>query len=614
MKLPSFLKKKRTYVILVLLISVLAWFLTRGPADPAALYETALVERGSLERTVEVTGEMSPAQRIALSFESGGSLGAVFVAVGQEVKASDVLAELAENDLTFAARRAEASLQMARANVDLKTAGETIQAIRASEADVERARASERKARVDAEVARVNGGNDVKNAEITLATAKLTRSHQDALAAQDVADAEADLRSALLSALGPLQSSLTDGDKIIGVDDTSTNADYKNLIGIGDSGAVTRAQTSYQAAKAAKRTAEDQARALSMNSTPSAMDQAMGTTFTALDKAQAFLSDVQKVLAATITSASLSSSELEALKSQIDSDRSTVSTQKAAVENAQQAVVQARMTRDAGIVSRANDEQSAEIKLQIAKTTADARMKTADADLVIAHAALVSAQATLELRKAGPRDVDVAPLRAAVAEAEASAEAARRDLAKTRIVAPVDGVVAEIIPKPGEQIGSGVPAVRLVGAGAFDIEILLPEADVAKVTPGQPATVTLDAYGDGVKFEGTVVSEEPDQTLVQDAVYYKARIQVAQREGLEFKPGMTANVTIGTAKAENALIVPSRAVRTDAQTGIQTIRILQNGAPVDRTIKTGLRGDEGRMEVTEGVQEGETVIVAERAL
>ena len=91
MKFPSFLKKKRTYVILVIVVLIGGWLFTRGQGDPAARYETARVERGNLERTVEVTGEMSPAQRIALSFESGGSLGAVFVTVGQEVKAGDIL-------------------------------------------------------------------------------------------------------------------------------------------------------------------------------------------------------------------------------------------------------------------------------------------------------------------------------------------------------------------------------------------------------------------------------------------------------------------------------------------------------------------------------------------
>lgn len=615
MKFPSFLKKKRTYVILVLVAGGVIWWLSRGPADPSSLYETAVVERGTLERTVEVTGEMSPAQRIALSFERGGSLGGVFVSVGEKVHAGDILAELGETELTFTARRAEASLHVAQANLNLKLAGETDQAIRVSEADVEKARASESKARVDASVAHVNGANDVKTAELALATAQLDQLHGDATDAQDVDDAEADLRTALLSALGPLQTSLADGDAIIGVDDTATNSSYKILLGIGDSAAKTRAETSYQAAKTAKSVADERARGVTVDSDAPTIDDASAAVVTALDKSQAFLSDVQKVLAASISGPSLSSTELAAKKSQIDGDRTAISTQKAAVENAHQAVVQARLDLDAGRVSRANTVQTSRIKVEIARTTADAAIQTADANLVIAQASLAAAEAALELKKVGPRDVDTAPLRAALAEAEAAAEQARRDLAKTRIVAPVDGVVAEIIPEPGEQIAAGSPAVRLVGAGAYDIEILLPESDVAKVEPGQKAVVTLDAYGDGVEFSGTVVSEEPDQTLVQDAVYYKARIQVSPPSdgSAEFKPGMTANVTIETARTENTLILPARAVRTDLQTRVQTVRVLQDGQPVERTIKTGLRGDEGRIEITEGLKEGETVIVSERA-
>jgi HlyD family secretion protein len=140
----------------------------------------------------------------------------------------------------------------------------------------------------------------------------------------------------------------------------------------------------------------------------------------------------------------------------------------------------------------------------------------------------------------------------------------------------------------------------------------VPEADVAKVKVGQSATITLDAYGDDVKFTGTVSAKDPAETKIQDAVYYKIRVQI-EPAGKEVKPGMTANVTIKTGESKNTLVIPLRAVRTKAESGQKTVRTLENNQPVEKNIDLGLRGDEGRVEVIKGLQEKEQVIVGETA-
>lgn len=614
MTIPGFLKKKRTYILLIFVVLTALWFASRGKGKADDKYETAVVERSSLVRTVDVTGEIKPAQRIALSFEGGGTLAQVPVTVGKQVKAGDILAELEDADLSFSARRAKASLDAALANLNLRIAGETTQSIRVSEADVEKAQAAYDKTVIDLQNTKITTNNDVKNAELALSTAQLNANNEGATNEQSIADAYADLRLALLTALGPMQTAMTDGDKLIGVDDTASNSTYRNVLSIGDSTALTNAQTHYKIAKPVKALADQQVRALSAASSQVEIEQAATTTQQALSLLQTYLSDVQKVLAATIPSSALTESDLTTKKAQIDADRSAISTQKASVENGAQAAVNAKLGRTTSQDKLENARQTAELNLEIAKAEAETQLKTAEANLAINQAGLSSAQAALDLKKSGPRAVDLAPLRAAVAEAEVAHEQAENALGNIRITAPVDGVITEIIPELGEQVTPNTPAVRMIGFSDYDIEILLPEADVVKVKVGQTATITLDAYGDNVVFTGIVVSEEPDQTLVQDAVYYKARIQIAApSEGeIEFKPGMTANVTILTAKAEQTLTIPARAVRTNQDTGEQTLRVLEGDQPVERKIKTGLRGDEGRIEILEGLKEGEIVIVSEK--
>jgi RND family efflux transporter MFP subunit len=374
------------------------------------------------------------------------------------------------------------------------------------------------------------------------------------------------------------------------------------------------AELSYRTAKVAKISAEAMVRALTESSGQEAILAAAEETKEALLVTQTFLSDVQKVLSATIGgSTALTETQLSAKKTTIDADRTLISTQKSSVETSVQTYENAKLGKTSDSDTYRNAYDTAVLNLETARSDAETELKNAESAIAIAKASLESAQAALDLKKIGPRAVDLAPLRAALADASAAYEQAQANLKKAQIVAPVDGIISEIIPELGEQIAAGTAVIKMVGVAEYDIEILLPEADVAKVNLGQLVTITLDAYGDDTVFTGTVVSEDPDQTVVQDAVYYKARIQLQPLEGAEFKPGMTSNVTIFTAKADQVLVIPMRAVRTDQESGVQTVRILDGKTPVEKTVKLGLRGDEGRVEVAEGLAEGQTVIVSEQA-
>ena len=68
---------------------------------------------------------------------------------------------------------------------------------------------------------------------------------------------------------------------------------------------------------------------------------------------------------------------------------------------------------------------------------------------------------------------------------------------------------------------------------------------------------------------------------------------------------MTANVIMETDKVENVLRVPLRAVKQ--KNGVKIVVVLVNGLPQEKTVTTGLRGDE-YMEILSGLNEGEDVI------
>ena len=85
------------------------------------------------------------------------------------------------------------------------------------------------------------------------------------------------------------------------------------------------------------------------------------------------------------------------------------------------------------------------------------------------------------------------------------------------------------------------------------------ESDVSRVQPGQPVTVTVDAYP-GERFRGTVAQVRLQATVVSNVTTYSAIVDLPNAD-LKLKPGMTANVEIETARRQDVLRVPAAALR-----------------------------------------------------
>ncbi|MBI5655208.1 efflux RND transporter periplasmic adaptor subunit [Candidatus Uhrbacteria bacterium] len=610
MAIPTFLKRKSTYIVLILVLAGAGWLWYGKSQSGKTTYETVAVAKQDLKQTVEVTGEIKPAERIDLAFRNSGKISAVNVKVGDTVKVGDILAELDAQDAHFAVQNAKAALSIAQANLDAKIAGETKQSIRVSETQVEQAQASLEKALNDLDSIRKTSADAVTVAQISFETAQNSLTNADAIASQTTQNAYDTSRSTLLSALGPLQTGLTDGDQIIGVDNSAANSYYSSLLGILDLGSMDRAKSSYAAAKSAKAVAETAVKGLTASSSKEAILAAADLVQNAVTLVQAYLSDVQKVLAASLTSSYFTTTDLTAKKTTIDADRTSVSSQKTIVEGAVQTIKNSELAKTQTVQQLQDAVRTAQVAWDTAKTNADVQVKSAQTNVTVQQAAVDAAKASLDQKKAGPRAVDLASLRATVMQAQVNYEKAMNDLEDVQILAPVDGIVSEVLPDVGEQIVMNTTAVRMVGTSSYDIEANVPETDIAKISVGQTAEITLDAYGDEVKFVGSVTAKDPAETMVQDAVYYKIRVQI-DPQGKEVKPKMTANVIVTTAEVKNAMIIPLRTIKT-ANGGTKTVRILLDGKPQDKTITIGIKGDEGKVEVKSGLSEGDQVIASEK--
>lgn len=223
-----------------------------------------------------------------------------------------------------------------------------------------------------------------------------------------------------------------------------------------------------------------------------------------------------------------------------------------------------------------------------------------------AERVLAEAKLRLEQAKAPAQTYDVKVAEAAVESARAALLRAQNDLADRLLIAPVSGIVTRVNNKVGETISLTQPVVVILAAGDKEIKVQVPESDIAKLAVGQTADITLDAFGSAEHFSGHVSFIDPASTVIAEVVYYEVTVLFDDNDE-KIKPGMTANVEITAAVLENVLVAPLRAVKYD-ENRQAFVEILQGAEVIRRPVKIGLRGDQGLVEVLDGLSIGEQVI------
>ena len=171
----------------------------------------------------------------------------------------------------------------------------------------------------------------------------------------------------------------------------------------------------------------------------------------------------------------------------------------------------------------------------------------------------------LETAESTARSADAAVkgAEAQVVQAQASLNQADVNLSHTIIKAPIDGVVIARNVDVGQTVASSLQAPTLFviarDLSEMRVNASIDESDIGEITPKQPVKFRVDAYP-GETFTGTVSQVRLQPVVQQNVVSYVTVIDVPN-PGLKLKPGMTAAVTIETARAGDVLKVPNAALR-----------------------------------------------------
>lgn len=201
--------------------------------------------------------------------------------------------------------------------------------------------------------------------------------------------------------------------------------------------------------------------------------------------------------------------------------------------------------------------------------------------------------------------------RAELGAARASLRAAQSELEKTTIVAPFDGIIAEVNVEVGEWVTpsppllTSPPVIDLIDPTSIYISAPMDEVDAGAVRPGLPVEVTVDSRP-GETFAGRVARVAP-YVLDTEAQNRTLEIEVALDDPAVSRtllPGTSADAEVVLEAREDVLRVPTSALLRS-----EKVLVLEDGRLVERVIELGLRNWQ-YAEVRSGLEPGEPVVVA----
>jgi HlyD family secretion protein len=238
-------------------------------------------------------------------------------------------------------------------------------------------------------------------------------------------------------------------------------------------------------------------------------------------------------------------------------------------------------------------------------------------------------------------------------QAKASLAKADDDLAKTTIVAPIDGTITKLKSQVGERVVgtammAGTEIMTVSDLNEMEARVDIGEIDVILISVGQKAKLEVDAFRDR-EFHGTVTeianaakgpssgsssssSSSSSSGSSQEATKFEVKIRIQEKE--IFRPGMSVTSEIETRYRTNVLCVPIQSVTTrvpkkdkekkekeaeEKPAAAEAKRKNDNNKPSEivfvlgsefvkvKPVKRGI-SDDSYVEILEGVEEGQEVV------
>ena len=172
---------------------------------------------------------------------------------------------------------------------------------------------------------------------------------------------------------------------------------------------------------------------------------------------------------------------------------------------------------------------------------------------------------------------NIRSLQAGVQASQTGLTKANKDLSRTTLTAPMDGVVSSLKIKKGERVVgtaqmAGTEMMTVADMSVLEVRVDVGENDIVKINIGDSADIEVDAYNNR-KFKGRVTqiasSTKTSAASVasNEVTNYEVRIRLEKEsykdlagKTFPFRPGMNASADIKTKRHDNVLAIPIMAV------------------------------------------------------
>jgi HlyD family secretion protein len=565
---------------------------------------TVVVDRGTVALAVSASGSIAPGGRQSLGFADGGTVTEVLVNVGDQVQPGQVLARIDDTVARQTLAQRQATLAQQTATLNKLVGGNTVEA---AEASLDKAQDIERATRrqVDATNAANRSATSRAQTQLSFDKSSLDRAEQQYDA--DRSACRASPRTTTPTATTPPAAAATVPTTAAPTGVPTTPSTGGQQPGGQPGGTVTVTVPPPTTPPTSQPTRHRRNSGDSGGSGGNGDSGGNGRVITERIGLRAASSPLDDDVDDDVA---LADGRTGAACSRLLSDRS-------AVQQAEGAVVASQTALDAAEERENTDRAAGDVSIQNAQqgvVTAQNQLGTAGND----------------------RPQDIAAQRAQVEDARAGVVIAQRDLDETVIIAPAVGTVTAINGNAGEVVappsavtalapggraplpatsggtGTGTGGSAAPGAGAFltldsanSFQVVVPfeEADAARVLPGQPVQVSVDALPNDT-LTGRVTSVAPSGVDLSGIVSYYATITVDGAAD-RLRDGQTAEADVRVEVADNVLRVPAAAVRRSG--GQPTVTITgPDGTPVSMPFLAGLVGDD-YVEVRSGLTDGDKV-------
>ncbi|MBP9669355.1 MAG: efflux RND transporter periplasmic adaptor subunit [Candidatus Pacebacteria bacterium] len=232
-------------------------------------------------------------------------------------------------------------------------------------------------------------------------------------------------------------------------------------------------------------------------------------------------------------------------------------------------------------------------------------LETAQKNVSVALSDVALLETQVTLAEAGVTSERLAVQRSRIALADAQIKTIEARLKDVALLAPISGVVTRQDGKRGQVATPSETLISIKSVSRLEVEAFVPEISIGKVAVGNPATLVFDAFPQEA-FEGSVTHIEESETIRDGVTNYKITVSLRE-DNPRLRSGMSADITMVTARAPQAVSIPQYAITT--LDGVPTVEKMISGEATRVRVQVGIVGSNGTVEIRSGVVAGDVLRV-----